>query len=286
MKSQNTKSTDELQNDVKSQLNRVEADMNAIQDRISPGQFIDDAIFYSKGRNIRGTIDHLKNNPVGTAFLSLGTILLMEDNEHHTMEYNARERAKSLKQSVTDVKTAIKNQLPHDELEAGTVPNKADMLKGKVANLKDAVQAKVHDLKEKIPKKEDIENRFGLNEPVQTEETNFSFTTEDTKVPLKDRAKETLSTVKGKANDYLTLGKEQVQNLDPLTFMALGAGLGALTGSALPVSEKEKELMAGKFDDKLTNFRTDIENAINECSNILKDLVISDVKDYNVRLFR
>jgi hypothetical protein len=266
MKSPNTKSTDELKTEVDSQLKRVEADMNAIQDRMTPGQLIDDAIFYPQGKSLNSTIDHLKSNPVGTAFLSLGTILLMEDNEHHTMEFNARAKANSVKQNIADAKATMKEEMK--EKVAG-IRSKVDEAKTNFASKAEEVKAKMSDLS------------------VREEEANFTFTDQDIKEhKIADRAKELLSSAKEKTSNYATLGKEQLQNLDPLSYMALGAGLGALTGSAFPVSDKEASLLNGKIDDKLGNFTRDLENAINECSNILKDLVINDVKDYQVKLFR
>lgn len=294
MKSQNTKSSDQLKREVDQQIRKVEGDLRSMEGRLSPGQLIDDAIFYPRGRNLSATVDHLKRNPVGTAFLSLGTILLMEDNEHNTMEYNARAKLNTVKDSMTSVKSAIKDQLPHKELTPGMAPSRGDIARDKVHQFKDQVQSKVHDLKEKIPSKdairtkvqdmkEGVTSRFSHDEV--SEESNFSFDTES-KTHLKDKARDMYSSAKDRASTVFSENKDRVKNLDPMTYMALGAGLGALTGAALPVSEKESSLIQGKFDDKLSGLGTDLQNAINECSNILKDLVIQDVKDYNVSLFK
>jgi hypothetical protein len=44
MKSQNTKSTDELKSEVRQELHNVETDIKNLQGRMTPGQIIDDAI--------------------------------------------------------------------------------------------------------------------------------------------------------------------------------------------------------------------------------------------------
>src|SRR5690606_33983284 len=80
-------------------------------------------------------------------------------------------------------------------------------------------------------------------------------------------------------------GKEKIQSLDNNTFMLLGAGLGALTGASLPVSEAEEKMVGEKFQGRLNDFNNEMREAMNECSNILKDLVIQDVKDYNLNMF-
>lgn len=239
----------------------------------------------------------------------------MEDENHNTMEWNARSRVTTLKDSVTSVKQAIQDQLPHKDLGPGMAPSKGDIAKGKITSMKETVKEKVSDLKDKLPSKEelkakvattkdtvsdqvsgvkdtvsskvgdmkegvstkfdDIQNRFGVNDTGSTEESNFSFTKEDVKEGIRD-----------KASGIYSQGKERIQNLDPLTYMALGAGLGALTGAALPVSEKESTFVHGKFDEKLGGLGSDLQEAINESSNILKDLVINDIKDYSFKPFR
>lgn len=320
MKSQDTKSSDQLKREVDQQVRKVRNDLDALQGRLSPGQLIDDAIFYPHGRNITSTIDHLKRNPVGTAFLSLGTILLMEDENHMTMEAGARNKLTTVKDSFSSVKESIKQQLPHKDLSQGTAPSTGDIAKGKIANMKENLQSKVHDLKEKIPSKEelkskmthkkedlsakvsdvkegistrfdDIQNRFGSEDT--TGESNFSFTSEETTEgfsdktrKMKDKASELFSSGKDRASGLYSSGRERVQNMDPLSYMALGAGLGALTGVALPLSEKETSLVNERLDDKISGLNKDLQEAINECSNILKDLVIQDVKDFSFRPFK
>lgn len=246
MKSPNTKSSSELQREVRSEINNLKRDVESLQGRLTPGQILDDAIFYPRGKSLSATFDHLKRNPVGTAFLSLGTILLMEDENHSTYETLAKNKVTTMKDSINTVKNTVKNQLPHKNLEPGMAPNKADRAKGKIRDMKANVTAKAAKL------------RGTLNDAVDKVDI------EATKLKVKDK----LST------------------LDPMAYLALGASLGALTGAALPISEKEQALVQSKFQDKISSFSKDLEGAINECSNILKDLVINDAKSCNVNLFK
>lgn len=279
MKSQNTKSSDELKREVDQQLRKVRSDLDILQGRLTPGQFIDDAIFYRQGKSLASTLDHLKRNPVGTTFLSLGTILLMEDENHFSVESNARAKVNTLKDSVTSVKASIQNQLPHKELSPGAAPSAGDIAKDKIHQMKE----KVKDLKTGISTKlDDIQNRFSSE---NTDESNFLFDANE-KGRLKDRATNLLNSGKDKVNDLYANSKDRIQNLDPLSYMALGAGLGVLTGAALPVSEKENEFVESHFQDRLSGLSSDFQHAINESTNILKDLVIADVKDYNLRPFK
>jgi hypothetical protein len=241
MKSQNTKNSDELKREVDHQLNKVKNDIDSLQGRLTPGQFIDDAIFQRQGRNLSATFDHLKRNPVGTTLLSLGTILLMEDENHHSMEWYARTKASSLKNRFSSAKDTIQSQHPHNEITGG--------------------------------------------ESVSSEESNFSFS-EPGKERLKDRASDLYSNSKERIGTIYGASRDKIQNLDPLTYMALGAGLGALTGAALPISEKERDFIKNKIEGHISEFGNELQNALNECSNILKDLVVQDVKDYSFKPFR
>lgn len=73
--------------------------------------------------------------------------------------------------------------------------------------------------------------------------------------------------------------------MDNTTFMALGAGLGVLTGASLPISDAEERMVNDKLQGRLSDFNFELREAMNECSNILKDLVINDVKEFPVKFF-
>lgn len=311
MKSQNTKSSDQLKKEVDKEIRNVKRDLDEIEGRLSPGQIIDDAIFYPHGKNLRSTIDHLKRNPVGTTFLSLGTILLMEDESHQT--YEARSRSKitsartSVNEKVSSLKSSVKEHLPHKDLQPGMTPSKGDILKGKVNDVKASLMAKAQDAKSSVQ---------GLKSSVQDKVGEAKSSFSETKDNLQSSFQEKTSggdsqfgsevgaydggvsagigsgesgkgqQLKQKASDLYASSKDKFQNLDSMTFMALGAGLGALTGASLPVSEKEQSFVQDKLSDKFSNISQELREAINESSDILKDLVIGDVKDMSFKVFK
>jgi ElaB/YqjD/DUF883 family membrane-anchored ribosome-binding protein len=337
MKSPNTKSSDELKREVHQELRRVERDIDALQGRLTPGQFLDDAIFYRRERSLGATFDHLKRNPIGTTFLSLGTIMLMEDENRRSMEQVMRNKASTfagtVRDSVHTVGETVRGQLPHREAGADAGPGTVDRARDKIHQLKDTVQSKVRHLRGTMQEQVDdvkgkisdvqnrVQDKFASSDSARTgDESNFSFdggaaagpgTGE--RIPGKiagareklsgifEEGREKISSAIGQEREKLTsafdqgrerastaygAGRETIRNMDPITYMALGAGLGALTGMALPLSEKESEFVEGRFSDRLSSFNDDLEAAVNECSNILKDLVIQDVKDFNVSLFK
>ena len=78
---------------------------------------------------------------------------------------------------------------------------------------------------------------------------------------------------------------ETVKNLDPMTYMAIGAGLGALTGIALPVSEREQTFINEKASGKLNEFSEEFQDAINQSVKVLKDEFIGKFTDFDVSVF-
>ena len=298
MKSQNTekRSSDDVKHEVHQELRNVRKDIDKLQRRLSPGQIIDDAIFYPHGRSVGATFNHLKNNPIGTALLSLGTLLLMEDENHMTYETSARSKVSSLKESV-------KNQMPHKELQAGQVPNAMDRARSKLSGFKDDLQTKTSELKHNLQeKKEDLRHKFQdksveLKDKIGDAQSHLSMGADfegvnnqiSSSQSRTDKLKENLSGSYDKArtknSSGLQASKEKVQNLDPMSYIALGAGLGALTGASIPVSDAEKNMIDTRFTDSFSSFSRELQDAVNQSANILKDLVIDDVKGFSADVF-
>lgn len=329
MKSQNTKSSDQLKKEVDKEIRNVKRDLDELEGRLTPGQIIDDAIFYPHGRNLRSTLDHLKRNPVGTTFLSLGTILLMEDESHQTFESSARSKISTarstLDEKVTKAKGAIKDRMPHKEPSLESGPSKTEVLKGKVQDkvegAKESIQSSVEGLQSRAEgfkssvqdtvssaregiteakdnlqnKFQDNSSQFGSDAGTYDETiTGSGYVSESSRIDkfkgkaseLKGKASEKATELKEKASGFYSSGRDRVSNLDPMTYMALGAGLGVLTGASLPVSDKEQSFVDEKLSDKFSGLSQELQDAINESSNILKDLVIGDVKDMSFKVFR
>lgn len=258
-----TKSTQELKDQVMNDLKRVKDDFEEIKQRMTPGQLIDDAIYYRRGGgNPAATFDFLKQNPVGTSFLTLGTLLLMEGSDHVSMEQKGRtiikdtgvkygDRIKEYKTKAHDLKQKVGDKI--DDLRSG-----AEDLKIKYGEAVDTVENTLNQAKDSISSAE--------TEGVSAARSKFSAM----KGAIADRSSEALETVK---------------NLDPMTYMVLGAGLGTITGAALPVSDVEDRMMSGEVQDKFNKFRSELEVALNESANILKNELIGGVTDFNIKLF-
>lgn len=226
----------DLKRQVLEDIERVKDDLSQIKRRMTPGQLIDDAIFYRRiDKSPKAVFEYMKSNPVGSAFLTLGAILLMEDEQHSSFENVVKSKVSSSSAALKTKTQGIKEN----------IKSKASELKDKAASLREKFEK--HD--EKASWDEEIESLPGLKDKV------LSSSRENIE-QLYDKAK----------------------NLDPLTYMAIGLGLGSMTGASLPVAQRE-ELMVSGVGDKLTNFRTDLEKALNESFNILKKEVVGDLTE-------
>ncbi len=241
------KTSGELKRDVLNELQNVRHDLDNIQGRLTPGAFIDDALFQPVGKNPRAIFDHLKTNPIGTAFLSLGTILLMEDESQVTYETSLRNRGSSVRSKV--------------ESKVGEVNQK---LHGAVDNTKSKI--------------EKFRNKFSGDENTKGAEFDFNAGGE--------LGNSSIDANPGEIKDTAFDAIAEVKGLDPMTFMAIGAGLGALTGISLPVSETEQTMIDQKFQGKLSEFSSEFQDAINQSVQILKDEFLGKFKDFDVNLFK
>lgn len=220
----NTKDTHELKKEVSDKLNKVNRSIDRIEKRTTPGQFLDDVIFYPHGGNPKKIYHHLKENPIGASFLALGTLLLMEDDEHKSYESTAKKVTQdamlSAQESVTGIKEKIKNKLDTRKIQSKA--RKIDQAKGTVTDIK-------HQFQDRI---------------------------------------------------------DQVKSLPPFYYIALGAGLGAVSGAALPVSTNEQQFVDHQLSEGMTNLLEELKGAINESANIIKSEFVDQLNDIDVNVFK
>lgn len=255
MNSKDSKSSRELKQEVMQELNRVNSDLDHIQGRLTPGQIIDDSIFYPMGGNPRAVFDHLAANPIGTAFLGLGTLLLMEGESHATFETQLKQKGSAVMENARYQATLFK----------GTAENVNEKFQEKVGEYKENIQgmkSKVRELKDKIPRREKVTGEKDLGAGGELGVSSI------------DNIK-----------DNFIEAKETLKNLDPMAWVAMGAGLGVLTGMALPVSEKEQSFVDQKLSGGLTQFSNEFQDALNKSVQILKEEFLGKAAAYDVKLF-
>lgn len=214
MNTKNTKTSSQIRDEVEDDLKKLKQDLDKFQKKMTPGQIIDDVIYYPNGGNQQSVLKHLKENPVGASFLTLGTLLLMEDETNQSYEDVIKQKTGL---SLSKLKSKYKN---YEEIIKRDTGESLDTLRSKYLN--------------------------------------------------------------AKAQMSQTVGK--TKNLPPLSYVALGVGLGALTGASLPVSIKESALVGDKLGDQMSSLVQELRVAFQDSANLIKNEFVDMLKDVDVNI--
>jgi hypothetical protein len=274
-----TKSTRQLKEQVIGDIQKVKEDFTEIQQRMTPGQVIDDALFYRRTGTYSPaqTFAHLWANPVGTTFLTLGTLLLMENDAHTSYEGIARNRVVSAKGAVGERLDAVKERVNHLSNRVGGAFSKA---KSTVSKVKDKF-ASSDDSAQSWPESPS----GGVRSNMESVKSSLREGLESAKFTLtgpREKLSDVHYAIKDRGHEVIEASK----NLDPMVYLALGAGLGTITGAAIPMFDSEESVVDAAFQDKLTKFTSELKEVMNESVNILKREFIGDITDFDLNLFR
>lgn len=280
MKSQDTnKTSEQLQREVHGQIDKIGRNIDNVRSRLSPGAILDDAIFYPHGQSLTDTYTHLKNNPMGTMFLSLGTLLLMEDQKHVTYERRLRGQVGA---AVEKGKVQFEHGKDSVSQKASELASKA---KTKAKNAKTRFEVKSEELKHRVSDKgEELSSKLGRSD----------FSSAGKTQELKDKSSQKYSELKHKGSEKVQSAKNKfktatenfhpedvVNNLHPFAIASVGLGLGASLGASIPETSKEKVLRDDKFQRQLQRLSNDVDHAVRESGNRLKDHLIDELKRFN-----
>lgn len=267
--------SEKIREEVLEDIHKVNNDMDNIIHRLTPGQILDDAIYSHGSKNPSDTFEYLKSNPLGTTLITLGALCLMEDEQHQSYGKKIMNKAQ---------------EMTEDQLHKakGQIQSKVHQAQDKMQDIQHRVQDKIHTAKHK---KESVGfEDVGLGEGMDVEGIGSKYQSAKEQVnakiqDAKDKFREELLTterkIKGRAEETI----ERAKHLEPMTYLALGAGLGTITGAALPVSDRENEFISSHFESEFSEFRNDLEFAINKSVNILKNEIIGGLTETNIRLF-
>lgn len=303
---QRTTESSQLKQQVLNDIQKVKDDFTEIKNRLTPGQIIDEAIYYNRGAGAPAdTFTYLKENPVGTAFLTLGTLLLMEGKDHHSYEYAARGRISDAKDRVNMAKGKVQSAVQDAKSKASQMK---DSVTSKFGKGKDDLQAGSTTGIAGIQEVGGIESTGGtsfsdVKSEVQSKISDVGSNVQSSLSDAKSGMQSKLSDAKSKLTDTASRAKERFagvsdtvktrghelyessKNLDPMTYIALGAGLGTITGASIPVADAESQFFDSKFEGKFSNFSQELQDALNQSVNILKNEFIGGITDIKMDLF-
>ncbi len=279
-----TKDSKQLADEVYRKIDDVDRHLNKMERRLTPGQLIDDFVFYPRGGNIRSTFEHLKANPIGTSFLTLGTVLLSDYNGNTVEQTASREissRAHQVSQKASET--------------AGQIREKREKVMSKVRESRDLVSESIRNKKQEFSDRRHQKRLEKETESYREIEASGSIFSEDVseKSPMdsaKERVGELRSDVKAKASEAReqireksSAAREQIREKvdaakqNPYAFVALGLSLGAITGAAVPLSEKEEKLIGQRFSGTLDSFTDDLTQTLKRSADAMKDEILGDI---------
>ncbi|MCE5977598.1 DUF3618 domain-containing protein [Pseudomonas sp. JR33AA] len=213
------KDPDLLEQEINAKREHISDLMDALEDRLSPGQMVDRVLGYAKGnggeffQNLGTT---LKNNPVPATLTVLG-LAWLGLNQNRPFNPGPAHQGPGVGERLGDALGTVKEAFAH----AGEAVHDASQ----------KVRMKAHDVRDRAS-----ELGSGARDSVGA-------------------CADTLRHSAHKAADQTTAFKGQFDHLlkeQPLVLAALGIALGAALGAALPSTRKEDQLM-GASSDRLTD---------------------------------
>lgn len=112
------KSSEQLEKEVIEKANQVERDFDALEEKLTPGQLIDDYLFHGREATLKQSYDHVKESPTGAALIVLGSLLMRQDVLGRSNESIGFEKAGELKRKV-ETKVGQASAKVQETVEAG-----------------------------------------------------------------------------------------------------------------------------------------------------------------------
>ncbi|MBF8780496.1 DUF3618 domain-containing protein [Pseudomonas fulva] len=216
------KNPDDLEQEINAKREHISDLVDAIEQRLTPGQLFDQVMSYTKGNG--GEFVHnlgltLKNNPVPTALTAVGLAWLAV-NQNRPFNPGPAHHGPGLGEKLSGAVDTVK----------GALSQASD----KLHDASSSVKAKAYDLRDKAS-----DMTQGTRDSASSTADSLRRTAHDTR----DQVRYQADMVKGQ---FDTLLREQ-----PLVLAAIGIALGAAIGAALPSTRKEDQLL-GSASDRLT----------------------------------
>lgn len=263
------KTSEQLQHEAHEQIDRVGADIEHARARMSPGSLLDDAIFYPHGQSLTSTYSHMKRNPMGSMFLSLGTLLLMEDQHHVSYESRFKEEAG---------KAAAKGKENLREAKE-SVSEKASELQDKAKSATKRFKREAQEYRD------ELEGAEGEIESKAWEKTSeVKAKAKDAKAKAKEvreKASRKASETAEKAREKISEAQPALQNVHPFAIASIGLGMGATFGASFPMRKVEDKLQSPAFQERAGRLGEEFESAVRESGERLKNHLIDELKQFN-----
>jgi ElaB/YqjD/DUF883 family membrane-anchored ribosome-binding protein len=247
-----TKNPDTLERDIDARRANIENIVDALENKLSPGQLFDQALAFTKGNggeffNNLGT--SIKNNPVPVLLTTVGlTWLMLGQNQKprsngQSMFDNLGEKISSAAGTVSDSLGSAKEHLRQS----------AHQMTDKAEHFADAASEKMGNIKQRA------------SAATSTASEKMSSTSDQSRDALLRQGRQL-------QGSFQYMLQEQ-----PLALAAIGIALGAALGAALPLTEQENKIF-GQTSDKIAGkAKTKLDETWDAVSKAGKEMV-DDIK--------
>jgi hypothetical protein len=237
-----------IERDLDATRSRLDSDLSQLQERLSPGQLLDDVLRYFRGADGgdfgRRLMDSVRANPMPVVVTGIGLAWMIASRQRSDADGDARvERrdASDLSEEeyatlVLEVRGAEQGVTRGSDEDEHSFSARLDEARGKVMGLtreaKETAESFAQRVKDALSKAEQALSKAG-----------------DKIGAMGQSAQNAATDAKRKASDALARGREAGGKLvdkvadDPILLAAVGIAAGALAGALLPVSDKEEEAL-------------------------------------------
>jgi hypothetical protein len=249
--SETSSEQDRIESDLARTRARMDDRLTELQERLTPGQIIDDVMAYFRGHQAgdiaHSLVESVKNNPVPVALTGVGLTWLIASNTVGTSR--PRSRAASAAPARDGRRWANKNEFDrHIRAVDDSVARRPD-------ETESAFQERLNDARATAlgiaRDAQDTAESFGRR--IQDALTSARQSVSDAVTDLSDRASNAARQMTGAARDQISQNGQSAQRMatnvfsnvadSPVMLGALSFAVGAVLGAVVPQSTREEEVL-------------------------------------------
>jgi ElaB/YqjD/DUF883 family membrane-anchored ribosome-binding protein len=265
---------EEIQAEIERTRSELDQTLNAIEQRLTPGQLVDQGLDYLRGSGARQYVQHLgesaKRDPIPLALVGIGLAwLMMVDRTRTKAAQGAPSGAVVPYRPVSDTEMeADWSAASVTDLEPSTGERLSDMAhsardraSGAAHAAADRVSDMTHTARDRMSQAADSASQAASNAKGRVVQMAGSARarTRQAVDATRERAHQAADTARYQA-ERVRQGYDHLVQEQPLALGAIGFAIGALLGAAAPRTRREDELM-GEASDRL---KQDAQEAVRE----------------------
>ncbi|HEY4541784.1 MAG TPA: DUF3618 domain-containing protein, partial [Noviherbaspirillum sp.] len=242
---------EEIESDIERTRAEMSSTIDAIQDKLTPGQMMDQALQYARtslpadfGSNLGAAV---RENPVPVALIGVGIAWMMAQSRQQRMR-----TSHAYSRDFYESEAGMDYDPTYVSATADTGPSRMERAKDAIGDAKSRVSESVSGTSERLREKasnlrekaSDITSR--ARDAVSGARERISTTASSGRARMSDLSQRSQQQYYRARQGFGTMAEEQ-----PLVLGAIGIAIGALIGSMMPATRREDEMMGHMRDDLL-----------------------------------